>query len=159
MSDAIPPTPGVYVARQRVEFVDVDSAGIMHFSAYFRGMERTEHAFFRSLAGSVMQPTEAGWHTWPRLRVDCCYLAPLRFEDEFEVRLLVAQRHVKKLELLFVFEREGQPVALGEFLTIHVLKPRDGGAMRSLPIPPELADKLTPAPAEMIAAARALRKG
>ena len=37
----------------RVEFADTDMAGIIHFASYFRYMEVTEHAFFRSLGFSI----------------------------------------------------------------------------------------------------------
>ena len=38
-----------FVMRDIVQFSETDMAGIVHFSNFFRFMERTEHAFFRSL--------------------------------------------------------------------------------------------------------------
>ena len=40
--------------KRRVEFADTDMAGIIHFTSLFRYMEETEHAFFRSLAWSII---------------------------------------------------------------------------------------------------------
>jgi YbgC/YbaW family acyl-CoA thioester hydrolase len=42
----------------RVEFTDTDMAGIVHFSSFFRYMEVTEHAFFRSLGFSIVMQHE-----------------------------------------------------------------------------------------------------
>src|SRR5713226_3868003 len=65
----------------RVEFADTDMAGIIHFSSYFRYMEVTEHAFFRSLGLSIVGDPAVGW---PRVHVACDFKHPLRFEDEVE---------------------------------------------------------------------------
>ena len=40
--------------KRQVEFADTDMAGIMHFANFFRFMEVTEHAFYRSLAGHTI---------------------------------------------------------------------------------------------------------
>ena len=42
-----------FTFTDRVQFADTDMAGIVHFSNYFRYMERAEHAFFRSLDMSI----------------------------------------------------------------------------------------------------------
>jgi len=42
-----------FKAVRRVEFSDTDTAGIMHYSNYFRFMETAEHGFFRSLGLSI----------------------------------------------------------------------------------------------------------
>ena len=34
-----------FVMRRRVEFIDTDMAGIVHFATYFRYMETAEHEF------------------------------------------------------------------------------------------------------------------
>ena len=53
--------PYEFRCRQRVEFADTDMAGIVHFSNFFRYMERAEHEFLRSLGLSVhdVTPTTA----------------------------------------------------------------------------------------------------
>ena len=42
-----------YKMTRRIEFAETDMAGIVHFSNFFRMMEATEHAFFRSLGLSI----------------------------------------------------------------------------------------------------------
>ena len=89
-----------YTMRHRVEFADTDMAGIIHFSAYFRYMEVTEHAFFRSLGLSIVGTPDIGW---PRVHVSCDYRSPLKFEDEIDVTLRVAEKRSKSLSYSFVF--------------------------------------------------------
>ena len=56
---------------RRIEFFETDLAGIVHFSNFYRMMESTEHAFFRSLQlapplnlQSLLQPpTPTAGHT------------------------------------------------------------------------------------------------
>jgi len=73
---------------RRVQFHETDAAGIVHFSCYFRYMEEAEHAFWRSVGLSVA-PRDSPYG-WPRVAVACDYRHPLRFEDEFEIRLRIA---------------------------------------------------------------------
>jgi len=39
---------------RRVEFIETDMVGIVHYSNFSRYMEAAEHAFFRSLGISVV---------------------------------------------------------------------------------------------------------
>ena len=59
--------PYEFKLTRRVEFAETDMAGIVHFSNFFRMMEATEHAFFRSL-GLTIHGHEHGTTTgWPRV--------------------------------------------------------------------------------------------
>ena len=42
-----------YHTRRRIEFVDTDMAGIVHFSRFYVFMEQAEHELLRSLGLSV----------------------------------------------------------------------------------------------------------
>lgn len=92
-----------FTMTHRVEFADTDAAGIMHFSAFFRYMEITEHAFYRSLGFSVVSRTDKQVSTWPRLSVSCEFTHPLKFEDTFDVRLQVTERLDKTVTYRFDF--------------------------------------------------------
>ena len=70
-----------FVMQRRVEFMDTDMAGIVHFTAFFRYMETAEHAFLRSLGLSVHDRSGHPVVGWPRVRADCSYKAPAAFED------------------------------------------------------------------------------
>ena len=73
-----------FVHQRRVEFSETDMAGIVHFANFPRWMEVAEHAFLRSLGFSVHVAAGPSSTGWPRLKVVCEYLKPLRFEEELE---------------------------------------------------------------------------
>ncbi len=132
-----------FVMPRRVEFVDTDMAGIVHFTAYFRYMETAEHELFRSL-GLILVDTDRDPHLgWPRVSCGFDFIAPLRFGDEFEVHIGVAS--VGKTSVTYKVEvvREGKIVAQGHS-TSACCEVGTGVAMRSVPIPAEVREKLQP---------------
>jgi YbgC/YbaW family acyl-CoA thioester hydrolase len=139
------------VVRQ-VEFSETDTAGIMHFSNFFRFMEAAEHAFFRSL-GTSIHPGEPDAVGWPRVHADCDFSYPLRFEDLVEVRLLVREKREKSIVYSFVFrklnEQPQREVARGT-LAVACVKRDSAGKMAGVPIPRAIADKIEAAPAELL---------
>jgi len=97
--------PSEFRLRRRVEFAETDLAGIMHFSNYFRYMEAAEHAFFRSLGFSIHSVGADRVIGWPRVRAECEYRRPLRFEDEVEIHLMVREKQSRSLVYEFVFRK------------------------------------------------------
>ena len=95
--------PYQFRSRQRVEFADTDLAGIAHFSNFFRYMERAEHEFLRSLGLSVHTVDGDDVVSWPRVHADCKYYAPLKFEDELDVDLLVRRKRANRSPTSSVF--------------------------------------------------------
>lgn len=140
---------------RQVEFPDTDMAGIVHFSAFFRYMEAAEHAFFRSLGLSIVtQGFEPAIH-WPRVHAECDYKSPLRFEDRFEIHLIVKERMEKRIRYGFVFrtldETPAREIATGEIVAACVSKIGPEGRMRGVKIPDEIAALIEQAPAELLA--------
>lgn len=139
---------------RRVEFSDTDMAGIMHFSNFFRFMENAEHAFFRSLGYSVvLSKNGLGFHL-PRVHAECHYRAPLKFEDEVRIHLLVQKKTQRSLTYQFRFHRIGdaekKEVARGKVTVVCVKKLADG-TLKAAPLPQEIADKIQEAPAHLLA--------
>jgi acyl-CoA thioester hydrolase len=134
----------------RVEFADTDMAGIIHFASYFRYMEVTEHAFFRSLGLSIHARGAEHPVGWPRVHVSCDFKRPLRFEDEVEVHLRVREKREKSLSYEFIFRRmNGEPgleVARGSFTVVCVAVDPETGQMRAVPIPEGIARTIEEAP-------------
>ncbi|MCZ7644088.1 MAG: acyl-CoA thioesterase [Planctomycetota bacterium] len=131
---------------RRVEFAETDAAGIMHFSNYFRFMEAAEHAFFRSLGLTIHPHAAPGAVGWPRVQASCEYRRPLRFEDEVEIHLRVAERREKVLVYDFVFRRlsgGAEEVAQGRF-TVACVRRDGAGNMKAVPIPAEIAVLIEP---------------
>lgn len=142
--------PHEFTMRHRVEFADTDMAGIIHFSSYFRYMEVTEHAFFRSLGFSVAS-RDAGIG-WPRVDVGCEFRSPLRFEDELDVRLLVTAKKSKSLSYEFRMTKVGAvpelEVARGRMTVVCVAMEAETGTMKAARIPEALAEQLEVAPVD-----------
>jgi acyl-CoA thioester hydrolase len=138
--------------RRQVEFSETDMAGIMHFSNFFRFMEAAEHAFFRSLGLSVvLSRCGFGLHL-PRVHAECDYLAPVRFEDEILIHLLVEKKGTRSLAYRFRFYRNNDPneVARGRLVVVCAeLGPN--GVLKAAPIPNLVANKLREAPAHLLA--------
>lgn len=142
-----------FKATRRVEFSDTDMAGLMHFSNFFRFMETAEHGFYRSLGFSVANMSTHPRLGWPRVRAECDYKKPLRFEDMVEVHLLVAEKRTKAVRYVFRFRKlNEQPVveaARGEMVIVCVRHFPDG-RIAAAPIPPEIAEKIQVAPPELL---------
>ena len=98
---------------RRVQFAETDMAGVMHFANYFRIMEETEHAFWRSLGQCVHTRDDDREVGWPRVNVSCDYLAPARFEDVLDVSLTVTELSTTKIRFQIEFARDGNVIARG----------------------------------------------
>jgi acyl-CoA thioesterase FadM len=99
-------------------------------------MEEAEHAMWREAGLSIApQGSEIGW---PRVAVSFEYFKPLRFEDEFEVWLRVAEIAEKRIRYTCVLVKDGLDIARGSMTTACVRK-EPNQPMKSIPIPPEIA--------------------
>ena len=84
-----------FTITRKVEFSETDMAGIVHFSVFYRYMEYAEHAFFRSLGHSIVDPNLGVG--WPRVHCKCDFKKPLKFEDEVKIHLLVLAKTSKSI--------------------------------------------------------------
>jgi acyl-CoA thioester hydrolase len=138
--------------RRLVEFSDTDMAGIVHHAVYFRYMEAAEHAFFRSLGLTVAPPKTPASVGWPRVHTEADFSAPLRFEDEVEIQLLVAEKKSKALTYAFRLRKlnasKPYEVARGK-ITVVCIK-MSNGLMKATSIPKAIADKIQVAPARLL---------
>lgn len=132
----------IFHDKLRVEFSDTDAAGIVHFANYFRYMERVEHAFWRSLGLSVQ--SRVGGHEigFPRVKVDCEFLAPVRFEDELHATLTLDELGTKSVTFHFEFHREQTLVARGRTIAV-CCRVGPNGTMKSVEIPDSIRKPLT----------------
>ena len=139
---------------RRVEFSETDMEGIMHFTNFFKFMETAEHAFFRSIGYSVVLSRNGHDLCLPRVHAECDYLAPLRFEDEVSVRLLVERKGTRSLTCQFRFHRlsghRPQLVARGRLIVVCAERQKDG-SLKAAPFPKALSDRIQEAPPENLA--------
>jgi acyl-CoA thioester hydrolase len=128
---------------RRVQFHETDAAGIVHFSTFFRYMEEGEHALWRAAGLSIHpQDTEVGW---PRLSASFEYHRPLRFEDEFEIRMQVTAVERSTIAYRCLLARGGEDIATGQLKIICVRRvPNE--PMKTISIPPEIAGRFRPVP-------------
>ena len=127
--------------KRRVQFADTDLAGIVHFSNMFRYLDEAEHALWRDAGLSIVQTgSDIGW---PRLSAALEFRNPLRFEEEFEVWVRIAQLKTRTIEYEFTLVRGKSVIAVGTMTSICVRKQPDG-TMRAAEIPADVADKLEP---------------
>lgn len=132
-----------FTLMRRIQFAETDLACVLHFSNYFRLMEEVEHAFFRSLGFSVVTDVGGVTVSWPRVCATCEYRAPLRFEDEVELRLSIVRIGTKSLSFEVEFFSEGQNKATGR-ITAICCATGPNGSFTSIPIPDVLRTKLEP---------------
>ena len=130
--------PSRYRLKRRVLFYETDTAGIVHFSWFYRYMEEAEHALWRE-AGLSIAPrgAEIGF---PRVSASFDFHRPLYFEDEFEVSLDVAEITAKTIRYTATVSRGQTGIATGG-LTVACVSKRPGEPMKPIEIPREIADR------------------
>lgn len=109
-----------FVLRRRVNFYEVDQAAIVHFSNYYRYMEEAEYGLWRSAGVSLEMD---GPYGFPRVATSFEYHAPLRFDEEFEVRLQIAAIGRTSLRYACRITRGGTPIATGSMTMVCVAMP------------------------------------
>jgi acyl-CoA thioester hydrolase len=127
--------------KRRVQFAETDLAGIVHFANMFRYIDEAEHALWREAGLSIVERgSDLGW---PRLNAALEFRNPLRFEEEFEVWVRIAELKTRTIEYEFTLVRGKSVIAVGTMTSICVRKQPDG-TMRAAEIPAEIAEKLEP---------------
>jgi len=131
--------------RRRVEFRDTDAAGIVHFSAFFFWMESAEHELMRSVGLHVFERHPDGSeYSWPRVSVSCDYRSALRFGEEVEITVYVAEMGRSSVTYRFVFEHDGRTAAEGRVVAVRC-QVRPGGRLEAVAIPADIVARLTTA--------------
>ena len=140
--------PSEFKHTRRIEFAETDMAGIVHFANFFRMMESTEHEFFRSLGFSIHSHEDGATIGWPRVSATCDYSRPLRFEDEVEIHLIVAEVRSRSIRYQFIFRKaaDGIEVARGTIAAVCATVDKATGKLVAMPIPERIRAAITPAP-------------
>ena len=127
-----------FVYRRRVQFPETDASGIVHFTNFFRYVEEAEHAMWRAAGLTVYDRTRE--ITWPRVAASFEFKKPLRFEDEFDVRLRIAEIASKSIRYDAVLTKDGENLAIGS-LTIVCATRRPGEPMKATMIPADISSR------------------
>jgi len=125
-----------YRFTRRVQFYETDVAGIVHFSWFYRYMEEAEHALWRA-AGLSIHPdgSDIGW---PRVSASFDFRRALRFEDEFNVWLRIAEITTRRIRYDCVLQKQKQTVATGS-MTIACVRKRPDRTLEAIEIPADIA--------------------
>jgi acyl-CoA thioester hydrolase len=124
--------------KRRVEFVETDAAGIVHFSAFFVYMEQAEHQLLRHLGLGVLLRDEQGDISWPRVSASCDFRGPARFEDEISIEVSVERVGEKSVTYAHRLTCDGREIATGR-VTAVCCRFHHGRPPEPIPIPPQIA--------------------
>lgn len=133
--------PIAYRTTRRIEFVDTDMAGIVHFSNFFRFMEAAEQEFLRSLDLSVCGTWEGKPVSLPRVAAACDYLRPARFEDVLDIEMSIRNLGRKSLTYGFEFFQGGAVIARGHITAVCCRVVGDN-QLQSIELPDGMRHKL-----------------
>ncbi|MFA5256583.1 MAG: thioesterase family protein [Opitutales bacterium] len=132
-----------YVFSDTVDFADTDAAGLVHFSNFFRYVERAESAWFLSMGVAQFETVAGGgFRGFPKVNVQCDFRAPLKAGDAFSVRLAPVESGRSSFTYAFavlVGGPQGAVAAEGR-VTLAFVESGGTAGMISVPLPAALAD-------------------
>lgn len=124
-----------HVERMRVNWVDTDASGLIHYTAALRYFEVPEHALMRR---AFADAASGRGFLLPRVHVEADYLAPLRYPDEFDCRVAVEAVGTSSLTYAYEIARlDGTVCIRGRIVAVAMDE-----AGRSMPIPEDLKARL-----------------
>ncbi len=92
--------PSRFTWKSRVQYMDTDRSGGIHFASIFRHVEAAEHEFLRSI-GFPYSVLESSGSCYPRVHVECDYISPLRYDDELVIEAGVGEIGRSSFTVLF----------------------------------------------------------
>ena len=133
-----------FVLHRRVTFPETDASGIVHFTNFFKYVEEAEHAMWRSVGLTISERQQSGVG-WPRVAASFEFKRPLRFEDEFDVHIRVAEKTKKTFRYAAELRKDGEVIAVGS-LTIICVRREPGQPMKAVDMPAMIAERFAVAP-------------
>jgi YbgC/YbaW family acyl-CoA thioester hydrolase len=125
-----------FTYRRRVQFPETDASGIVHFTNFFKYVEEAEHSMWRAAGLSIATERDRGIG-WPRIAASFQYRRPLKFEDEFDVHLRVAEKTPRTLRYSAILRKDGEVIAEGS-MTIVCVRRRAGEHVKAIDIPSDI---------------------
>jgi YbgC/YbaW family acyl-CoA thioester hydrolase len=134
--DTLPSDARAFETRLRVQWGDIDVAGICYFAAYWRFAERAEMDMFRDLGYPYAELFDR-YDIWlPRVHVQAEYHAPALMDDWLRMRTHVEKVGASSVRWRTVVFNERTDEAGAAFeLTIACM---DRATKKSVPLPPAL---------------------
>lgn len=104
-----------HIYQRCAHFADTDAAGVVHFAKILCYAEEAEH----DLLARLGIPLLAGGG-WPRVKLSCEYIAPVKAGDELQVTISPDQLGRSSITWKFSISCKGKLVASGEMKTVRV---------------------------------------
>jgi acyl-CoA thioester hydrolase len=114
-----------------------------------------QHAFFRAQGRSIWdghnEVADVERVGWPRVHASCDYKAPLRFEEEFTMEMLVEEVRRKTIRYIIRFwKQDGVLSAEGVIVAACVQRDKATGKMKAVDIPARILAKVEAAPQDAL---------
>jgi acyl-CoA thioester hydrolase len=113
--------------RIRVRFAETDAMGIVHHSRYLLYLEEARVAYLRHIGRPYPEWRAAGINATV-VEVHLRYVKPLRFDDEFDVHVSLAEVGRTTFQMAYLVQRDGDSCVTG--VTAHGLIDDAGRPMR-----------------------------
>ena len=127
-----------HTERMRVQWVDTDASGRIHYTAALRYFEVAEHALMRRV---LSDSSERGF-SMPRVHVEADYEAMLAYPDEFDCTVRVIAVGCSSVTYGYEIVRlDGVRAIRGRIVAVAV-----GADGRSMPLPEGFRERLAPCP-------------
>lgn len=128
-----------FAHRQRVRFGETDLQGVVYYANYLLFAEVGRFAYLRELGVTSRHDLLEQGVDFTIGEASVRYQAPLRFDDEYDIRVRVGKIRNSSWVFEYAFDRaDGQRCAIGSTVQV-ILDHRTGKAAR---IPPHLRDAL-----------------
>ncbi|PXA05437.1 4-hydroxybenzoyl-CoA thioesterase [Coraliomargarita sinensis] len=144
-----------HTSTRRIEFSETDMAGLVHFSNFFKYMETAERDFFEAAGVDLIRTKPGEVVGWPRARAECKFSAPVRFGETIDIHLAVKAVKDRSIEFQFRILRrnpDGSRTQCGKgHMTTVLTELTPEGELRSVELPAHVRERITEAPAEVLA--------
>jgi acyl-CoA thioesterase FadM len=101
-------------------------------------MEEAEHALWRAAGLSIGAAEKTGG--WPRVSAAFDYKSPLRFEDEFDVLVYIAEITRRSIRYGFTIRHGDALVGTGSMTAVCTRK--EDGQLRAVDLPADVVERL-----------------
>jgi acyl-CoA thioester hydrolase len=126
-----------FIWESRIRFVDTDASGRIHYTALFRHFEAAEFEFLRAI-GCAYTSFLGDGVGFPRVHVECDYLAALRCDDLISTAVSVERVGGTSFTLGFAVTVEGRAAAKGKITVVCT----DSATQRARTVPERMAEAL-----------------
>jgi acyl-CoA thioester hydrolase len=125
----------------RVQWFDVDCAGVVYFGNYFRFFNTAEDEYMRSLGITHRELIKQYNISFTRVETTCRFIRPARYDDVIEVHTKMKLENDRFLTFQFdLFRKEGVVLLARGMIRTACVRLKDG--FKAIRIPAKVFEKL-----------------